>query len=219
MEELSLRVEDERATAAYGTRAVLDPTTLDSIREANLAFLALLAPPRDPGPSAAAYGLDAGTIAAVARLDPFARRVVASLPYTLFNARFEDPGFWNAVIRDAARPGSASLSDEATFARTAVFLAWHLVHCEELTSAMVLGMGPAVADTWRRLPLSAIDSAATRALPVLRARWVDHPRFWMKLPATGRPGARPGNVALRDLGLQLLAAQGLAPVRAVAEAD
>jgi len=219
MKEQSLRIEDERAAAHYGTKAVLDPTTLDSIREANLAFLALLAPPRAGGPAAAAYGLDAGTVAAVARLDPFARRVVASLPYTLFNARFEDPGFWIAVIRDAAHPGSASLSDEATFARTAVFLAWHLVHGEELTPAMVLGMGPAVASAWRRLPLSAIDFAATRALPALEARWIDHPRFWMKLASTGRPGARPGNVALRDLGLQLLAAQGLAPARAVADGD
>ena len=219
MEEHSLRVEDERAATGYGVRAVLDATTLDSIREANLAFLALLAPPYGPGPAVAAYGLDAGTVAAVARLDPFARRIAASLPYTLFNARFEDREFWRGVVRDAARPGSGSLSEEATFARTVVFLAWHLVHGEDLTPAMVLGMGPAVADAWRGLPLSAIDRAATCALPVLRARWVEHPRFWQKLASTGRPGVRPGNIALRDLGLQLLAAQRLAPVQAVAEAD
>ncbi len=219
MEEHSLRVEDERVASGYGARAVLDATTLDSIREANLAFLALLAPPRPAGPAVAAYGLDAGTVAAVARLDPFARRIAASLPYTLFNARFEDRDFWRAVVRDAARPGSASLSDEATFARTVVFLAWHLVHGEELTPAMVLGMGPTVADAWRGLPLSAIDHAATCALPVMRARWVDHPRFWPKLAATGRAGTRPGNVALRDLGLKLLAAQGLAPAQAVADGE
>ena len=219
MDNRGFRVEDEPNDTAYGGRAVLDATTLEAIREANLAFLALLAPPQRTVPAPAAYGLEPVIAAAVGRLDPCARRAVASLPYTLFNMRFEDRAFWRTVIRDAARPGSASLSDEARFARTAVFLGWHLAHGEELTPAMVLGMGPTAAAIWRQLPLSAIDSAATQALPVLEARWARHPRFWAKLIAGGQPGIRPGAVVLRDLGLQLLAAQGLTSIHAALEPD
>ncbi len=216
MEERLGRVGDGGVGARYGLRAVLDGATLGCIREANLAFLALLGSSR-PRLAARRYGLEAPAATAVAELDPFARRAVAALPYTLFNMRFEDRDFWRAITRDAAAPGSASLSEEATFARTAIFLAWHLVQGEDLAPAMVLGMGPAVVEVWRQLPLAAIDHAATRALPALRARWVEHPRFWPRLAASGRAGARKATVELRDLGLQLLAAQGLAPIAAVAE--
>jgi hypothetical protein len=215
MEKQTGRVADERGEIAYGLRAVLDATTREAIREANLGFLALVA--GTPGTrSPAAYGLDAAATAAVALLDPFARRAVAGLPYTLFNMRFEDGEFWAGVVRDSARPGSASLSEAATFARTVVFLAWHLAQGDELAPAMVLGMNPAAAATWRDLPLSALDYAATRGLPVLEARFGRHPRFWPKLVAAGRAGSRGRGLDLRDLGLQLLAAQGIAAGSAAA---
>jgi hypothetical protein len=202
------RVEDERGDAQYGPRAVLDAAALDCIREANLGFLALVA--RAARTGLPHYGLDVATMADVASLEPIARRAAASLPYTLFNLRFEDQGFWQDIVQDAARPGAASLDDDATFARTAVFLAWHLVQGDDAAPAMVLGMAPAVVEVWRRLPLSALDLAATRALPLLEARWGAHARFWPRLSAAVRGEAPSRLVDLRDLGLRLLAAQGLA---------
>ncbi len=202
------RVGEEMFESQYSTRPVLEPAMLDAILVANLGFLGLVAKsPRDSAKPV--YGLSSSMAAAVARLDPGTRRTVAGLPYTLFNLRFESPSFWRAVVRDAARPGSGSLSAEATFARTAVFLAWHLVQGGELAPAMVLGMTPEVIDAWRGLPLSALDHAATRSLPWLQARWGENSRFWPKLVVAAAPG-RGGIGAPRELGLQLLAAQGLA---------
>ncbi|MCX7056164.1 MAG: hypothetical protein NTZ79_02970 [Proteobacteria bacterium] len=209
MNEQGGRVEDERLVGQYAPRPLLEPSTLDAIRESNLAFLALLSK-RTGEPSGSVWGLDPVMVGALAALDPFVRRALAGLPYTLFNLRFEDAPFWRDVVRDASRPGSGSLSDEATFARTAVFLAWHLVQGNDMAPAMVLGMTPAVVDAWRGLPLSALDHAATRALPRLEARWGGNARFWPKLVAAAHAGPRGGVLAVRELGLQLLAAQGLA---------
>ena len=218
MEEAENRVEDERLAAQYVPRPLLEPSILQAIREANLSFLTLVArQPRDP--VAPVWGLEPDMVRAVATLDPFARRAVAGLPYTLFNLAFEDAAFWRELVRGAGRAGSGSLSDEATFARTAVFLAWHLVQGNDMAPAMVLGMTGPTVDVWRGLPLSALDYAATRALSRLEARWGDNARFWPKLVAVAQPGVPRGTVALRELGLQLLAAQGLGAARSRVAAD
>ncbi len=218
MEEPADRVEDERLSAQYVPRPLLEPSTLNAIREANFLFLGLVA--RHPqAPQAPVWGLDPVTVRALGALDPFARRAVAGLPYTIFNLCFEDAPFWREVVRDVGRPGSASLGAEATFARTAVFLAWHLVQGDDMTPAMVLGMTPAVVDAWRSLPLSALDHAATQALPRLEARWGGNTRFWPKLAAAADPKTRGAPAAVRELGLQLLAAQGLGASPAGSVAD
>jgi hypothetical protein len=218
MKEPKGRVEDERLAGQYAPKPLLEPSALDAIRASNLAFLALVSR-RQREPVGPAWGLDAATVRSVGRLDPFARRAVAGLPYTLFNLRFEDAAFWRDVVREVGRPGSGSLSDEATFARTAVFLAWHLVQGNDMAPAMVLGMTPAVVDAWRGLPLSALDHAATRALPRLEGRWGDNARFWPKLVAAARADSALGTLAVRELGLQLLAAQGLGLPAASLAAD
>jgi hypothetical protein len=200
------RVGDDRGDARYGMRAVLDGPTLDSIREANLAFLGLVVGQPTAAPR---FGLSPALVAGVSRLDPRARRAVASLPYTLFNLCFEDRDFWHGVVRDASRPGAGSLEDDATFARTAIFLAWHLVQGADAAPCLVLGMTPPVVEIWRRLPLSSLDLAAMRALPRLEARWAAHARFWPRI-ASGAGERSPARLTeLRDLGLHLLAAQGL----------
>jgi len=90
-----------------------------------------------------------------------------------------------------------------------VFLAWHLAQSSELTAAVVLGMTAAVQQAWRGLPLSALDRAATAALPHLAARWGGHPRFWPKLLEAAAPVDRARADSVRLLGLQLLAAEGI----------
>ena len=199
----------------YLAEAVLDERALDSIREANLGFLALVS--RHHADPVGAFGLSPGAIAQIAALDALGRRGAASCPYTLFNLRFEDAAFWQSVARGPQVAGPGCASDEATFARTAVFLAWHLARSAGLTAALALGMTPPVRAAWHGLPLSAIDRAAATALAELAARWGDHPRFWPKLlgDASTAP-TRTGSARL--LGLQLLAAQGICAEAAGAHA-
>ncbi len=195
-------------TGGYLAEAVLDDNALEVIREANLGFLGLVARQAGEQP---AFGLPARVAAAVAALDALGRRAAASCPYTLFSLRFDDAAFWAGVARGGGG-GAGSLSDEATFARTAVFLAWHLAQHQPLAAALVLGMPAPVLQAWRGLPLSALDRAATESLPFLSARFAGHPRFWPRLLEAVAPVDRQRSVSVRLLGLQLLAAEGIAPV-------
>jgi hypothetical protein len=203
------RIHDTADGGGYLAHAVLDPSALDSIRETNAGFLALVAQRHATQPGAGVFGLTAAAAAGIAALDAAGRRATASCPYTLFNLRFEDPAFWSGVVHEAGLAGSGSLADAATFARTAVFLAWHLAQSSELTAALVLGMTAPVQRAWRKLPLSALDRAATVALPHLAARWGDHPLFWPKLVEAPAPADRTRSHSVRLLGLQLLAADGI----------
>lgn len=202
------RIHDT-ADSGYLAHAVLDARALDSIRETNAGFLALVAERHAARPGSAVFGLTATAAGGVAALDAAGRRAAASCPYTLFNLRFEDTAFWTGVALEARLAGSGSLANEATFARTAVFLAWHLAQHSELTARVVLGMTPTVHQAWRRLPLSAIDRAATVSLPHLAARWGDHPLFWPKLVESPEAAPRARGASVRLLGLQLLAADGI----------
>jgi hypothetical protein len=202
-------IHDAADGGGYLAHAVLDASALDSIRETNTGFLALVAERRAARPDAGLFGLTTAAVTAIAALDAAGRRAAASCPYTLFNLRFEDAAFWSGVVREAGRAGSGSLSDEATFARTAIFLAWHLAQSSALTAALVLGMTTPVQQAWRTLPLSAIDRAATAALPHLTARWGEHPLFWPKLVEAPDAADRARRHSVRLLGLQLLAADGI----------
>ena len=204
------QVQDGMVVDLYGARAVLDAAVLDALTETNSVFLTLVASHHARDPGGAPFGLVAELAADVAGLDAGARRGAAACPYTLFNLRFDDLGFWQGIVANRTRAGSGSISDEATFARTAVFLAWHLVRSNPLQASLVLGMGRPVQAVWRSLPLSALDAAATAALPHLQARWADKAAFWSKLlGTTAGPAARAD--AARLLGLQLLAADGINP--------
>jgi len=203
-------IHDGPDGGAYLAEAVLDPGTLESIREANLAFLELVAGQIRRRPGSPAYGLGPRTAGALARLDALGLRAAASCPYTLFDLRFDDAAFWAGVARAARAPGPGLLGDEATFSRTAVFLAWHLARSSELKAALVLGMSAPAHRSWLELPLAVLDHAGSLALPALGARWGGHPRFWPRLLEAVSPvdAVRAGSV--RQLGLQLLAADAIA---------
>lgn len=104
----------------------------------------------------------------------------------------------------------------AVFALKAVFLAWHLARNSDGIAAVALGMTPPVIESWRRMPLSALDRCAGAALPYLAARWGANARFWEPLlDAAERAGANHAELSgaehaerVRLLGLQLLAADG-----------
>ena len=71
---------------------------------------------------------------------------------------------------------------------------------------------------WRSLPLSALERASSRAMPELAARWGEHPRFWSRLLEAAAPANRSRVVSVRQLGLQLLAAEGIRAQERRAEA-
>lgn len=207
MTRTDVQVQDALPEGAYAMLAVLDASTLETVREANATYLGLVAERHARAPGAPALGLPGGIVARVAALDALARNRAARCRYTLFNARFEDAPFWRSVVRDGPRATHASAED-APFVRTAVFFAWHLVQRADLAAALVLGMTPAVELAWRALPLSALDRAAAAALPQLVARWGGHPRFWPRLLDAAVRDRDDLADDVRLLGLQLLAADG-----------
>jgi hypothetical protein len=209
MNDNSGGIHDVADGGGYLAHAVLDASVLGAIRQTNEGFLALVAERHAARPGSGAFGLTGAAAAGIAALDAAGRRAAAGCPYTLFNLRFEDTAFWAGVAHEARLAGSGSLADEATFARTAVFLAWHLAQQSGLTAAVVLGMTAPVQRAWRSLPLSAIDRAATVALPHLAARWGDHPLFWPKLVEPVQRTDRARGASVQLLGLQLLAADGI----------
>jgi hypothetical protein len=196
---------------AYGARAVLDPSALESIHEANFHFLGLLAARCPARGAAPVLGLPAALAARVRALGPDARRSVAACPYTLFNLRFEDGAYWRAFARDSGPRTLGSLADDASVARMGVFLAWHLAQSNDLAASLVLGLNEDGQRAWRGIPLSALDRAAVTALPFLQARWGRHPVFWPRLVECTSPHDRQHAEAVRLLGLQLLAADGIWP--------
>jgi hypothetical protein len=207
----------------YAQRAAIDDATFETIRQANAAFLALVARRAASDAGATALGMPGAIASRIAGQDATTRRFAAECPYTLFNVRFEDAPFWRSVATASGDPGgdvrrasaldapralAAPAADEPRFVLTAVFLAWHLARHGDLCSALVLGMTPPVREVWRGMPLQALDAVAAVALPQLRARWGAHPRFWPQLLAAAeRPGADHAE-RVRLLGLQLLATDG-----------
>ena len=203
------RVQDG-AAGAYVASAVLDASTLDTIRESNHGFLTLVIRRHSADPTPDVFGLSAANAAAVAALDETGRRTLAGCPYTLFNLRLDDAAFWRRLAADYRDPGRDSVADEAAFVRTALFLAWHLARNNAFAAAIALGMTPPVRRVWLRLPLPALAAASGAALPQLAARWGAQPRFWQRLLQVVAPAGRAlGRSDPRLLGLQLLAAEGL----------
>jgi hypothetical protein len=200
---------DEVPSGPYAAHAVLDRGALGLISEANWLFLGLVAERRAAGAGSGVFGLAPETAARIRLLPAPARVAAAQCPYTLFDMRFKDAQFWRRFAGDDGPRASGSAAEDTPFARTAVFLAWHLAQRKDLVAALVLGMTPEVQCAWRGIPLSAIDNVALAALPHLEARWGRHATFWPQLIDTAVPAARDRAEVVRLLGLQLLAADGL----------
>ena len=210
MAELTTSVQDgpERAYAAF---AVVDSLSLASVHEANVSVLAVLGDSSGSGARQDALGIDALVASRVRALEPAARHAIAACPYALFDIQLGDARVWREFVlgRDGAAEPDAHV--HAAFARTAVFLAWHLAQSNDLAASLVLGMTADVQRLWRGMPVSMLEQAAKAAAPRLVARWGRHPTFWPKLLDSAAPGARDRAEAVRLLGLQLIAADGAWP--------
>lgn len=224
---ISAAVRDAESVArSFESRTVWRPSGLSpaglepALTEANLGFLERVASraaasPRQDTLPPSLLGLPAEYASRVLRLLPAERSRLAAAPFALFDLRFGDAAFWANVLGKSP-PTSIGPNGPAAgrWARGATVLAWHLAQRGGLVAALTIGMTPAVQALWSGMPLAALESVASAAEEVLGARWGSHPRFWNRMLTAVERDDSPGLHAVRHLGWQLLAADGLRPTLA-----
>lgn len=195
--------------AGLGRLPVTAPDAVyGTIRSANVGYLRALAT-SCVAPQGLAAELPPAFRARIGSLDAVACTQVAAVPFTLYSLKFGDADYWRAAIhgrleRNVDDPCRVSL------ARTAVFLAWHLVRSGSCAAGVALGMSAEVADLYRSVPLSQLDGLSECCPAVLVPRWPTRDDFWTNLAA----GAvcQDALERARFHGLRLLAAESLAAV-------
>jgi hypothetical protein len=161
------------------------------------------------------FGLAPEHAARMLRLLTPEREALAAAPFALFDLRFGDAVFWGQVLTPVAG-GVADLRSTPVvtvapgrWVRASVVLAWHLAQRGGLAAALTLGMTPAVQALWSGMPLALLEPAAAAAEGVVLARWGAHPKFWGRMLAAVERRDSAGLRAVRHLGWQLLATDGL----------
>jgi len=195
-----------------------------ALAEANRGFLErVTARVTAGGTSAGAhprvFGLSTDHAARLLRLLPPERETLAAAPFALFDLRFGDVVFWASVLgpRESGAGETLSTGSGATvtpmapgrWVRASVVLAWHLAQRGGLAAALTLGMTPTVQALWCGMPLSLLEPAAAAAEGAVLARWAAHPKFWGRMLAAVERRDETGLQAVRHLGWQLLATDGL----------
>lgn len=176
------------------------------------------------------FGLAPEHAARLLRLLGPERETLAAAPFALFDLRFGDAVFWGNVLAPAnsvadvrgplaqplphaAAPSLAHPTAHAVtpgrWVRASVVLAWHLAQRGGLAAALTLGMTPAVQSLWSGMPLALLEPAAAAAEAAVLARWGAHPKFWGRMLAAVERRDAAGLQAVRHLGWQLLATDGL----------
>jgi len=192
-----------------------------ALAEANRGFLERVTARVAAGGGARArvFGLSAEHAGRLLRLLPSERETLAAAPFALFDLRFGDAVFWASVlgpresgVGEALSTGTGTLVTPMApgrWVRASVVLAWHLAQRGGLAAALTLGMTPAVQALWSGMPLSLLEPAAAAAEGAVLARWAAHPKFWGRMLAAVERRDETGLQAVRHLGWQLLATDGL----------
>jgi len=195
-----------------------------ALAEANRGFLErVTARVAAAGGSAGAhgrvFGLSMDHAGRLLRLLPAERETLAAAPFALFDLRFGDAVFWSSVLgpreggvgEALATLAGATVTPLAPgrWVRASVVLAWHLAQRSGLAAALTLGMTPAVQALWCGMPLALLEPAAAAAEGAVLARWGAHPKFWGRMLAAVERHDAAGLQAVRHLGWQLLATDGL----------
>ena len=161
------------------------------------------------------FGLAPEHAARLLRLLGPEREALAGAPFALFDLRFGDAVFWGQVLAPAEnavaewRPPVTPAMAPGRWVRASVVLAWHLAQRGGLAAALTLGMTPAVQALWSGMPLALLEPAAAAAESAVLARWGTHPKFWGRMLASVERRDTAGLQAVRHLGWQLLATDGL----------
>ncbi len=196
-----------------------------ALAEANRGFLERVTARLSAGSGTAAgahgrvFGLTNDHAGRLLRLLPPERETLAAAPFALFDLRFGDAVFWSSVLAPREGGVGESLSTlsgvpvtpmvPGRWVRASVVLAWHLAQRGGLAAALTLGMTPAVQALWSGMPLALLEPAAAAAEGAVLARWAAHPKFWGRMLAAVERRDANGLQAVRHLGWQLLATDGL----------
>jgi len=188
----------------------------EAVSAANAAYLRqLVKAAAESTPVAAEFSLSVRR--RFADLDDSACQRLSVMPFTLFSLRFADTRYWRSAMEGAQRREVRD-GHGTSLARTAVFLAWHLVRSEPTLAGVTLGMNADVATLFLALPLSDVDRLAVQTEAALLPRWPTREAFWT--PLLAGTGSLPALEHARFYGLQLLAAECLTdlPARSRARA-
>jgi hypothetical protein len=206
-----LALEPPAGDADWAERSLLDGATRRALGSLNLAFLDLAIELAEEGRLKLISGLPPRAIDSL--IDPDAgRRLCERLPYTLFDVRFGDGGFWAGEIAAAgsvqdANPVAAADDRIVSFVRSAVMLAWHLTQTRSSGARLVFGVSPATIAALAMMPIAVADRLACRVAPALTARFGSRTRFWLQFEGCAvQPDDRSVN-QLRQLGLQIQGAE------------
>lgn len=190
-----------------------------ALAEANRGFLERIttraAAAGGSGLHARVFGLAPEHAARLLRLLAPERDTLAGAPFALFDLHFGDAVFWGQVLAPVEnavaewRPQPLATAVAGRWVRASVVLAWHLAQRGGLAAALTLGMTPAVQALWSGMPLALLEPAATAAEGAVLARWGAHPKFWGRMLAAVERRDGEGLQAVRHLGWQLLATDGL----------
>ncbi|MGA3159481.1 MAG: hypothetical protein ABSE43_18140 [Steroidobacteraceae bacterium] len=189
----------------------LSPQMLRSLRGLNHRFLDLAA----ARPEWAALR--------VSQLSSAQREAAAACPYALFDLRFQEESYWQQRLQifDSWRVADAAIADEtvagearvdeatASFARLALFYAWHVASNASLTAQLLLGMSGPTVVAFRRITVNRLPSLVPREAAHLSVRWSGCTAYWSALVAAA---SRTDSAALKRVqlyGLQLAAAARL----------
>jgi hypothetical protein len=150
-------------------------------------------------------------------LSPEALQRLASAPFTVFDAGFEQAPRWlqqrtRAVGERAQRvePPFFDLAAARSITRRSLVYGWHLARSRPRAACLVFGATGFAVESLAACSLVALESAADKNAESLRPRWANQYAFWDELLSAA---SAQSESRLRELflgGLQRLAAETLA---------
>jgi hypothetical protein len=212
MKSRSISIAEPRV-AAREAGGALDDDTLRQVAELNLRGLRVLRASLDadaPQPVAVAV-LEAAWRA----LDDAALQRLATCPWLLFDAHFDDVARWRRAFLPGVHeahsggapcmPAAAPVDEAARFRRLVLHYAWHLARAAPLAAALVLGMPAETRALLRTQGLNAIDAFAAEAGDWVRLRWDHLPAAWAPLLQAAAAGDAAALHQAQLHGLQRIA--------------
>lgn len=190
----------------------LDDGSLDAVADINLQCIDLLA---------AMAGKDerlcptlfAGQAACWRDLPAAARQRLASSPWLLVDAGFDDLPRWRSLEQHMVHDLPVQYAEPVfvgerveDFIRQVLMLGWHFARAERQLARVVLGMSAACAERIAKLRLADLNWLAEHRPGWVRPRWERQPQVWRHLLMAAR---NPTSTALAQVslrGLQLMAA-------------
>lgn len=190
------------------TTTLFDDRTLATLAAVNEEFLRLLTELYAARPGEPVLGIASHHLRTLAGAGAQRRRVLARVPFTLFDLRLRDDRWWEWLAGSAAavNDGVALRVDAsvAEFAKLALTCAWHLAGLSEPAVRIAFGVGDGALCALQRLSLGEIGPLALRAAAGIDARFGASDAFWRLLARHAIAQDPEAAQGLRLIGLQLI---------------